>query len=77
MFKRKNVILTKDIDTSLFYRFSGTIPDDVISNKILNILMPEHSLATAGFSITDKRITAFYIKHGNETSVIVTIIYTS
>ena len=57
------ITLTKDIDRDLFSRYTGIIPSNIPSSKIISIILDEGSGAPAGYSIVGNRITAFYFNY--------------
>ena len=63
LLKFREITLTKDLDRDLFSRYSGTIPSDIPSSKIICVTLDEGSGAPAGYSITGNKITAFYFKY--------------
>ena len=61
--KNREIILTKDIDRDFFCRYTGIIPSNIPTSKIINIILEEGSGAPAGYAIVGNRITAFYFNY--------------
>lgn len=75
LLKFRDITLIKDLDSNLFSRYTGKIPQDIAPSKVISVILEEGSGAPGGYSVYRDIIAAFYYNYQTSNTRKAKIVY--